>query len=522
MLSTREPLRCGWLPGRSAPILCPPGDANAVNAAGRIAVVLGSVWALAAFTVTGCTFQPPRNPASDFFIKDYNLPEYRPDVAEFTRERHSVTPDESSGALGGMLGATMGGRRKAWEATASGSLGGLTGSLVGKAFADAETSEPLPEDYEGFALALPVIVTNPNRGPTVGVLPVVVLQESARITTIFAPDVTYNDIDGVGGTFRMLRYFSDDAKLTIDAGSTSEGYHDYKVVYDQRRIGPNRLVYFRARFSYFTDLSERFYGLGNGTVDDAESSYVFRRTTAEATIGGVAPFGLKLEFSELIKTYDVGPGRLTPDVPSTKKVFPSIRGVSDGPVTLLNHRIRLTYDGRDNEKMPTEGVYGQFVYDVADDSLGSSFGFQRFHLDLAVYIPLADRRFVTVGRFAGWIMTGNKIPFFEMTQLGGKTTIRGYGQGRFVERDGYVANIEQRARLFEIELLGNRIALHVAAFADVGRVFAPGDPFTLRQSKVAFGGAVRLIVPDSNLVTSIDMGFSREGSAVFVSLDYPF
>jgi hypothetical protein len=487
---------------------------------GRNALILAAVWLAASLGASGCTFYPERGSVADFFIKDYDLPEYRADVADFQRDRQSLTPSDATGAIGGFAGAVAGGRRKAWRASASGGTGGMAGSLVGGTFAQAEDRTPLPETYEALALALPVVVTDPNKGPTFGLLPVVVLQESARITNIFAPDITFNAVDGVGGVFRMLRYFSSDSALLIDAGSSSEGYQEYNAVYDQRRIGPNKLLYYQAHFMYRTDLSERFYGLGNETEAEDESTYVFRRTLGEAKLGLELPFDLAVEFREQVASYKIGPGHLD-DVESTKSAYEDVNGV-DGRVTILNHQIRLIYDSRDSRNAPTEGAFGEFIYDVSDSSLGSDVGFQRFRLSLTLLFPLFDARFVTVARVAGWLMTGSGIPFYEQTQLGGRTTIRGYGQGRFVERNAFVANFEERVRITEMVIAGNRIEIQLAGFVDVGRVFDEDESFTLDDTKIAAGGALRIIIPDSDLVTSIDMGFSDEGSAVFVALDYPF
>ncbi len=68
--------------------------------------------------------------------------------------------------------------------------------------------------------------------------------------------------------------------------------------------------------------------------------------------------------------------------------------------------------------------------------------------------------------------------------------------------------------------------IRVEGFLQVpgGRILtlAGGDVTLDRGLLFAPGGAVRLVVPDSDLVTSIDLGVSDEGPAVFVGLDYPF
>lgn len=477
-------------------------------------------WLLAC--LSGCTLYPERGPINDFFIKDYDLPEYRPSQAEFHRQRRWGQPEPATGALGGMAGALAGGRLKAWKASAGGALGGLGGALVGEAYVETEVREPLPPTYEVLVLALPIIATDPNKGPKFGILPPLVFKEGKRITNILAPDlITYNKVEGVGAKFRMRRLFSADSNLAVDAGTSSEGADDYEVIYNQRRVGPNQFLYYQAHFSYSTALAERFYGVGNDTEDEDESAYVFRRTLGEAVIGLELPLDLSVEFKERITSYKVGPGRLE-DVRSTRAAFPDVSGIREGRLTVLTHQIRLTYDTRDSRKAPSRGLYGEFIYEIADSTLGSDVAFQRFALSITVLIPKFNNRFTTAIHAAGWILTGSKIPFYELTMIGGKATNRGYPRGRFVDQNGWVLNLEERINLFEYEMMGVRQILQLAGFIDVGRVLEEGEGLEIRQSKVSGGAAVRLIVPDSELIVSIDVGMSSEGSAVFVGLDYPW
>ena len=471
--------------------------------------------------LSGCTLFVPRGPVADFFLKDYELADYQPDEAAFAREVRRVEPSPGSSAMGGLVGTLAGGRRGAQTPAASPGFGGLGGAVVANLYDRAHRSEPLPEDYELFALALPIVATDPNKGPTVGLLPVGVFKEQTRITNILAPDVTYNEIAGYGAIFRLRRAFSRDADLLVDAGTSTEGNDDYQIQYRQRQVGPNRAIYYTAQFWYSTQLAQRFYGIGNETEDDAESSYVFRRTLARGLLGFELPFDFNIELSERITSYKVGPGRLE-EVASTRAAFPNVPGVKDGRISILTHRVALIYDSRDSITTPTEGIFGRFTYELSDGSLGSDIDFQRFGLQLTFLIPKFKKKLTSVVNFNGWIMTGDQIPFFELTQLGGKSTIRGYGQGRFVDQNGYAINFEERWNAIEHEIAGVEIVVQLAGFIDAGRVFAEGERFKFKDTKIAAGGAVRVVVPDSELVASIDMGFSDEGSAVFVGLDYPF
>ena len=348
------------------------------------------------------------------------------------------------------------------------------------------------------------------------------MKEGKRITNILAPDITYNEIEGVGGTFRMRRAFSRTSSLAVDIGATSEGAHDHDVLFQQRGLGPRENLFFRGRVWYLTTLANRFFGIGNDTEEEDESTYVYRRALGEASLGLELPLGFAVELQERVASYKIGPGRLE-DVVSTRARYPDQVGVNER-IAVLAHRIKLTWDTRDSRVCPTEGLYAELVYEIADDTLGSDIGFQRFAFQTTLLIPKFRKRFITALHFAFWVVDGERdeIPFYELTSIGGKSTIRGYGEGRFVDDNGYVLNVEERVNVFEFEIMGSRQILQLAAFLDVGRVSSEGDGIELNDVKVAAGGAVRLVLPDSELVVSIDLGFSDEGSATFVGLDYPW
>ncbi len=468
----------------------------------------------------GCTVPISRGTFNDFFVKDYNLPAYRRDEAALGRRRHLGAPTGASGALGGLAGALAGGRLRAWSASAGGAVGGMGGALLGRTLMRTEQHEPLPARYQALTLALPIIATDPNKGPTFGLLPVAVFKEQERITNILAPDLTYNEIDGFGGAFRMRRFFSTDAALELDLAGSSEGAFNNRVVFSQRRVGPRQFLFYRGEVSYLTDLSTRFYGLGNDTEEDDEASYVLRQTLFAATFGVQLPLDFTLELQERVASYKVGPGRLD-GVRSARAAFPGVDGMR-GRTTLLTHRLQLTYDSRDARGAPTRGILAQFTYEIADTTLGSGADFQRFGLSVTALFPKFKRRFVTAARAAGWIVTGDEVPFYALTQLGGKHTHRGYGQGRFVDQNGWLASVEERWNVTSLDLMGTKAVLQLAGFVDAGRVLPEGGGFKLDKAKLAAGAAIRLVLPDSDLVTSIDVGFSDEGPAAFVGLDYPF
>ena len=130
--------------------------------------------------------------------------------------------------------------------------------------------------------------------------------------------------------------------------------------------------------------------------------------------------------------------------------------------------------------------------------------------------------FATAGRFTARWVAGKNVPFYEQTAIGGKYSLRGYGDGRFVGKNGLYAGIEERWNFWDVKVMGYELVLQVAGFGEMGRVFGGGDQITFETLNFAAGGAVRVILPASDIVTSVDVGVSREGVQTFVDLGYPF
>lgn len=485
---------------------------------------------------TGCAHTIPRNVVSDFFAKDFALPTpYQPVTARLGRKLARVQPNGSSAAFGDLGGAWAGGAKLDFRAAAGGAAGDLGGAVVVNDLAHAARDPAIPIEYQALELPLPIIGSDPNAGVTIGFMPVSLLREGERITDIFAPEITLNQIQGAGAKFRMLRSFIDTgkstARLEVTAGSTIDGAHEYELIYAQRPIGPRDLLFFNARIRYSTDLATRFWGIGNKTKKKDETSFIFRRAEGIAALGISLPFApLDFQVQEILSVNGVGPGRLQ-NVPSARATFPDVPGMRERE-TLLSHRFVLTLDTRNSKKVPMRGLLLEGVFEIGDSTLASDVAFQKWGITAVGLYSYLDDLLTTAIRFDARYVRGTHVPFYEQTRLGGKTTLRGFGDGRFIDDIGYVVSLEERLNLpgalndfihwatgFDAPTL---TVLQFAAFVDAGRVFDENEVFKLRDTHVDVGGAARIVVPESEIVASLDVGIGAEGPAVFIGLDYPF
>ena len=104
---------------------------------------------------------------------------------------------------------------------------------------------------------------------------------------------------------------------------------------------------------------------------------------------------------------------------------------------------------------------------------------------------------------------------------GGPQPLRGYGTGRFYDRNAVVANIELRQTVLSLNTLSTHILVQVTPFFDTGRVFHNGTTSPFSHLHNVFGVGFRGIAPPS-VVGYVDIGDGSEGIAVFTGINYPF
>ena len=128
-------------------------------------------------------------------------------------------------------------------------------------------------------------------------------------------------------------------------------------------------------------------------------------------------------------------------------------------------------------------------------------------------------------RLSGEYINGprNDVPFWELTELGGDDTLRGFFPRRFLGQGSALINLEYRVKLFAFDFFDIwRVQVAGALFGDAGRVFINNgeldDEFDLTDDiiddltsdvRYSYGGGLRFILARA-LVARVDVGFSEE------------
>lgn len=351
-----------------------------------------------------------------------------------------------------------------------------------------------------------------------GVLLAVVSEVEGRLTSIIAPVAIQNDLLGYDLDLNYFGFPSEQISYKLYFSHSIENFWKYSAKYRQEKFFRDYIT-FEGNIEFFRAASERFYGIGPRSKDNDETSYTVREVAGYLT----ATVGLTQNLYGLIsiKGRRQWPGAgVVDNVDSTLDIFPNLRGIEGNYSLPLE--LAFIYDSRDDNISPTSGIYGKIFFEVADDSFLSSSSFRRVGVELKGYFAKdSDKRFTTVLRGKITYLKGENVPFVELSMLGGEETLRGYGEGRFYDNHSISFNVEERIRMFRFMAGDILLDVEAAIFMDSGQVFPSFEELKFKNTQAVIGLGVRFVVR-GQIVAKVDIGYGKDGSAIFAGLDYPF
>jgi outer membrane protein assembly factor BamA len=375
-------------------------------------------------------------------------------------------------------------------------------------------------------IPVPLIGTDPNSGTTLGLLPVwLKTDDNHEISRIIAPDILHNPYFGYGVDGRLYEYSSKDAQWSIDAGIKQRVERTFDAEYQLGRLRDQR---WSLSYSLIYDRSgvPRFYGIGNESPKDDQTNYTNSQELAQVQVGLNLSHVWQLLYTGRMHSVDVTAGTLA-GIPTLESRFGHIFG--DGTTNVLLNRFSIIYDTRDDLTIPNQGMQwiayagGAARSGILNDSLYSEAG-----VDGRNFWPVAAKTVLAAHVALRYLPSANEVPFWALSSLGGGDSetggaqaLRGYGQGRFYDRNSFAASAELRRTVFSFDAVSTRVDIEMAPFLDLGRVFSRTSTLPFDQLHhvvgVGFRGIARPFV-----VGKVDVGYGNEGVAIFTGLNYPF
>jgi hypothetical protein len=371
----------------------------------------------------------------------------------------------------------------------------------------------------GMSVApLPEILTDPNEGNTYGLLPVLLLLgRRGELEHIVAHDLRWNRVTGWFPAFRLFGYPGLEQRYFLTLRKSERIDEDYVAEYEHTGLLEGRLSVL-GNVTFWRDSRLRFFGFGNDTDDRSETNYTQRRLAGLLRVGYRPVPGWEIAWQGRAEDVGVRRGGVE-ELPFTGERFPATRGLEGSRIH--GEGLILSYDDRDSPRLPSRGTLGQARVELVDRALGSTTSFVKWGFELRRFEPLRERVILALRGALDYLSGARRAPFYERHSLGGVKSLRGFGDGRFVDAHRFVGTVELRTAAYERRLFDVLTEFEIAPFLDAGRVFSELDTFPLEDlhyvGGVGFRGVVR-----PQVVGFVDVGVGSDGPAVFTGLDYPF
>ena len=309
------------------------------------------------------------------------------------------------------------------------------------------------------------------------------------------------------------------------------------------KIGDDR-THASVWYNYLRRTKDNFFGIGPRSREADETNYDLERRGFNATL-----------FRDFTDDFEVGVhvgavntdayrGRDDNDPPidvlfssrPTAAVTRFAPGLNSGS-RILSYGVYAEYDGRDDDRGLTKGIY---LYGRVSSNDGlekesaftSDYGWTEAELDARGYIPLGGDKTSLALRVFSELKEpkgGSLIPFYNLSRLGGRSYVRGYSNFRFYGENTLLSSLEfRRTVLTQKEDRG----FDVVVFADAGQAWGDNRSFAdpaVRlndrfdnsnwRSSMGVGAQYRF---SKAFAFRLDLGRSNEATKIYVSLSRGF
>ena len=321
--------------------------------------------------------------------------------------------------------------------------------------------------------------------------------------------------------FRKEPYASDQIFSTLYAFNNKSFQAKYRGDFLQV-FGKNGLL---INADYVAPVLNNFYGLGNVTDFDVNSSNAFNRVRYNYTdldvlltkraAGGDFIMGAGAHFYHYWNNPKDNVGKILSR--------PSLIGLDSASVyqskTYGGLKAIMRFSNINNDLFPTRGV--QFTSELSSlAGLRNSKPITSIKADFTLYSSLNEPpRFVTVTRVGFGHIFNNNYEYFQAMNLGQNNFLRGFRKNRFSGRSMAYASLEARFRLLDSKSYFLPGAFGLIAFDDVGRVWVKNEDSKRWHNSV--GGGLYYAAYNTILISGT-IGFSREENLLNFSIGTKF
>jgi hypothetical protein len=303
--------------------------------------------------------------------------------------------------------------------------------------------------------------------------------------------------------------------FNVRGGMTVKGYRLASGEISAPYLFGERLAV-TGRVKYLYLPQEDYYGIGADSLKDDRTNFLLEETE----VGGIVRFYPRrwLTISGKVAALNPRLGSGTDSLyPSTEELFSesTAPGLNRQP-NFLESGMLVEFDTRDQPGNPRSGTYVSLLTVRYGDRDDLGYEFRRGAAEVQQYFPIFDKKRVIALRAAVNQYdpaSDSSVPFYYMTPLGGKDSIRGFNDFRFRDLHAALFNVEYRWEAFS--------GLDMALFYDTGEVGRRWKDLTLGELRHSWGLGFRFNTYRAVFLRTEIAFNSGEGTRFYVAFSGP-
>lgn len=231
----------------------------------------------------------------------------------------------------------------------------------------------------------------------------------------------------------------------------------------------------------YSSFPDKFWGLGKHSPDSAEEDYNFKQyyiyLHLMRHLGNNLYIGLVFENQKLLEVdYKQG------------GVFDQQQVDGRTPYKIAGLGLSITYDDRNNAFAPDRGNFAQLYFNRFDKALSSDYEYTNFVIDLRKFIPIGKKNVLALQAYS-YTNLGDRVPLRSLATLGGMSSMRGFYDGRYRDKQQLVLQSEIR------HSFNKRFG--IVGFGNIGDVGHNIGDFSYKDLKYTYGAGLRYSINKS-------------------------
>ncbi len=321
--------------------------------------------------------------------------------------------------------------------------------------------------------------------------------------------------------FRKAPYASMQKVTTLAALSKGAFQAKYEGIFNQ--VIANNDIVINAEIQSPT--LTNFFGYGNSTIYNKNLPKTFYRTRYKYTAANIL---LRKRFGEIIQLY-AGPAyyRYYNEYDNNKNRIlgvPSNIGADSASIFNIKEyvgvKLKADVNYLNNDIFPTRGITWFTTLSSMQGINNNSKNLTEIQTDMTIYASLSDLSKVSgIIRAGGGHIFSKNYEFFQAKSLGVNNYLRGFRRNRFSGKSVVYTGGELRVKIFKVNSYILPGDLGLLSYADVGRVWQPGEKSNKWHN--SYGGGVYFI-PFNLVAITASMGFSNEDQLINFSVGTKF